>query len=231
MYGVNDVFDYESDIQNPRKGGVEGAKVAKKYHSFVLRAATLINIPFLLYLLIIGSLASNIVLTMVTFFVIAYSAPPLRFKERAFLDSVTSSLHFVGPAIFAISLAQPRFDQLPIIVAFFLWGMASHAFGAVQDITFDRKAGIGSIATIIGAKWTVNFAIILYTLSALVLSVYSTALVPIALCVMLYALNIHPYRAVSDKKSAITNIAWRRFIWLNWLTGAVVTITTIILRT
>src|SRR5690606_23378437 len=25
MYGINDVFDYESDLANPRKGGVEGA--------------------------------------------------------------------------------------------------------------------------------------------------------------------------------------------------------------
>jgi len=25
MYGINDVFDYESDLRNPRKGGVEGA--------------------------------------------------------------------------------------------------------------------------------------------------------------------------------------------------------------
>ena len=27
MYGINDVFDYESDLRNPRKGGVEGALV------------------------------------------------------------------------------------------------------------------------------------------------------------------------------------------------------------
>ena len=25
MYGINDVYDYESDLRNPRKGGVEGA--------------------------------------------------------------------------------------------------------------------------------------------------------------------------------------------------------------
>ena len=28
MYGINDVFDYESDLANPRKGGVEGAPAA-----------------------------------------------------------------------------------------------------------------------------------------------------------------------------------------------------------
>lgn len=32
MYGMNDVFDYESDIVNPRKGGVEGAVLPKTMH-------------------------------------------------------------------------------------------------------------------------------------------------------------------------------------------------------
>ena len=30
MYGVNDVFDYESDMRNPRKGGAEGGVVAPR---------------------------------------------------------------------------------------------------------------------------------------------------------------------------------------------------------
>ncbi|HBB38783.1 MAG TPA: prenyltransferase, partial [Candidatus Aquiluna sp.] len=30
MYGVNDVFDYESDLANPRKGGIEGALLEPK---------------------------------------------------------------------------------------------------------------------------------------------------------------------------------------------------------
>ena len=32
MYGVNDVFDYESDLRNPRKGGIEGALLHPKWH-------------------------------------------------------------------------------------------------------------------------------------------------------------------------------------------------------
>lgn len=28
MYGINDVFDFESDQLNPRKGGAEGAKLS-----------------------------------------------------------------------------------------------------------------------------------------------------------------------------------------------------------
>jgi 1,4-dihydroxy-2-naphthoate octaprenyltransferase len=44
MYGVNDVFDYESDLRNPRKGGIEGDVIrdrsrAKQVHRGILIAS------------------------------------------------------------------------------------------------------------------------------------------------------------------------------------------------
>ena len=39
MYGVNDVFDYASDLANPRKGGVEGALLDPRHHRTVLLSA------------------------------------------------------------------------------------------------------------------------------------------------------------------------------------------------
>ena len=32
MYGINDVFDYASDLANPRKGGIEGALLPRRLH-------------------------------------------------------------------------------------------------------------------------------------------------------------------------------------------------------
>ena len=60
----------------------------------------------------------------------------LRFKEKPFLDSVTSSTHFVSPAVYGLVLAGAEFTTALwlILAAFFLWGIASHAFGAVQDV-------------------------------------------------------------------------------------------------
>jgi 4-hydroxybenzoate polyprenyltransferase len=37
MYGINDVFDYESDLRNPRKGGVEGALLDPRMHRPTIR--------------------------------------------------------------------------------------------------------------------------------------------------------------------------------------------------
>jgi len=165
MYGINDVFDYESDLRNPRKGGIEGALLDKKYHRLTIWSSILLCLPFLAYLYTVSDLTSGLWLTLFVFTVIAYSAPVLRFKERAFLDSLTSASHFVGPMIYALSLTKVDLgsrETLSAILAFTLWGIASHAFGAVQDVTADREANISSIATVIGAKATVRFAFACY---------------------------------------------------------------------
>ena len=229
MYGVNDVFDYESDIRNPRKGSIEGAKEAKSLHPTIISSILVTNLPFVVYFIATGSLLSSIILVAVLFFVGAYSFAGLRFKEIPFLDSITSSLHFVGPLVFALSVTNSLSvpESWPFIVAFFLWGMASHAFGAVQDIIPDRDGGLRSIATYIGARSTVRLSVILYAISSVIVSLQGVVYIPIALCGLLYVANIVMFWSVSDEGSLSTNRAWRRFIWLNLITGFVVTITLI----
>lgn len=161
MYGVNDVFDYESDLANPRKGGIEGALLEPQYHAATLWISALSCVPFVAYLLFVGNAESSVILLLVVFAVVAYSAKHLRFKEIPVLDSFTSALHFVGRMLFGLSLGHGNLlDPVVLIVtaAFLLWGMASHAFGAIQDIKADRQAKIASIATYLGARLTVRLA-------------------------------------------------------------------------
>src|SRR3954469_22007256 len=105
MYGVNDVFDYESDVRNPRKGGVEGVVLDRRVHRLTLVLATVTNLPFVVALVLLGSTASTLALAVSVAAVVAYSAPVLRFKERPLLDSLTSSTHFVSPAVVGLALA------------------------------------------------------------------------------------------------------------------------------
>src|SRR5690606_25128109 len=65
MYGINDVFDYESDLRNPRKGGVEGIVLNRRWHRLTLVTAVASNLPFLVALVVMGSLASAAVLVVV----------------------------------------------------------------------------------------------------------------------------------------------------------------------
>ncbi len=230
MYGINDVFDYESDLRNPRKGGVEGALLDKSVHRTTLWAVVVTNVPFLVALVVLGALSGNgpwswLVLAISVFAVIAYSAPGLRFKEKPFLDSLTSSTHFVSPAVYGLALAGPMWtgQLVAVCVAFFLWGVASHAFGAVQDVLADRAGGIGSVATVIGARATVRLAFVAYLVAGVAL-LFSDFPGPIAAIVVVpYALNVLPWWNVTDAGAESANAGWKRFLWINYLAGFIVT--------
>ena len=225
MYGLNDVFDYESDLRNPRKGSIEGVVLDRRWHRLTIWAAVVSNVPFLVALLVLGTPASAAVLAVSVFAVVAYSAPVLRFKERPFLDSATSSTHFVSPAVFGLVLAggEPTRPAVAALAAFFLWGMASQAFGAVQDVTADRAAGIGSVATWLGAARTVRLAMGLYAAAGIVVLATGRPGALAALLVVPYIVSIAPYRSVPDAECERANAGWRRFIWLNLLTGFLLT--------
>ncbi|WP_442911230.1 prenyltransferase [Leifsonia sp. 109] len=226
MYGINDVFDYESDLRNPRKGGAEGALLDRSAHRRTLIAAAVTTLPFVVYLVIVGSPLSWLVLAFSLFAVLAYSVKGLRFKEVPFLDSATSSVHFVSPALYGLVLAGAVFTpQLwLVLLAFFLWGVGSHAFGAVQDVVPDREGGISSIATAIGAAATVRLAIFAWA-AAGVAMLFTAWPGPLAAVLALpYIAAAAPFWSVTDADSSTANRGWRRFLWINYACGFVVTL-------
>ena len=225
MYGVNDVFDYESDLANPRKGGVEGALLDRRVHRTTLLAATLLPVPFVAYLVAVGSPTSWAVLAVSLFAVLAYSVPGLRFKERPVLDSLTSSTHFVSPALYGLVLAGEPIGRGAwlVLAAFFLWGAASQAFGAVQDIPPDRAAGIGSVATVLGARATVRLAIALYLGGGALMLLTPWPGPLAALLVLPYVVVVWPFRSVRDEDAEVANRGWRQFLGVNYAVGFLVT--------
>lgn len=226
MYGINDVFDYESDIRNPRKGGAHGAILDRRMHRITLWAAGLSCLPFVVFLVIAGSPLSWLVLALSLFFVVFYSAPPLRLKEVPFADSITSSIHFFSPAVYGLVLAGAvwTWQLAAIILAFALWGVASHAFGAVQDVAADRQAGISSIATARGARWTVRFALACYAAAGIVMLTTAWPGQLAALLVLPYLAAVWPFRSVTDETADSATRGWRRFLWINQLAGFGVTL-------
>lgn len=225
MYGINDVFDYESDLANPRKGGLQGAVLDRTAHRTTLIAAVALCVPFVVWLVLVGNPLSWLVLAISLFAVAAYSVPGLRFKERPFLDSMTSSTHFVSPAVYGLVLAGATWTPalFALLVAFFLWGIGSHAFGAVQDVVPDRIGRIRSVATAIGAAATVRFAMAAWLLSGLLMLFTQWPGPLAALLVLPYLATAAPYWKVTDAKSAQSNRGWRRFIWINYGVGFFVT--------
>ena len=225
MYGINDVFDYASDAANPRKGGVEGALLVPGRHRLTVIAAVAVCLPFVVALVALGDPASWAVLAVSLFAVAAYSVPGLRFKEIPFLDSLTSSVHFVSPAVYALVLAGAVVTPqlLALLLAFLAWGVASHAFGAVQDIVPDREGGIASIATVLGARRTVRFAIGAWTVAGALMLATAWPGPLAALFVAPYIAVAAPFAYLADADSARANAGWKRFLGINYVVGFLVT--------
>jgi 4-hydroxybenzoate polyprenyltransferase len=189
-------------------------------------------LPFVIYLAAVGNPASWAVLAVSLCAVIAYSMKGLRFKEIPVLDSLTSSTHFVSPAVYGLVLAGAVFTPALwlILAAFFLWGIASHAFGAVQDINADREGGLSSIATVFGAAWTSRFALVAYALAAVFLVAAAgtgKAAWPVfyaAFVCIPYIVMVAPFVRLRDADAERANRGWRFFLAINFVAGFVVTI-------
>jgi len=221
MYGVNDIYDYESDMKNPRKNSVEGGLLEKSKHGPLWYAIIALNLPFLIYFLATSTTLARLLLTALIFFCISYSAKPLRFKEIPILDSINSALHFTLPFVFGLAYGQASQFYWPVIISFMAWGMASQAFGAIQDIKPDRAAKIASIATFFGAKRTNTFATSLYIVAATIVII---AYFPLGIfaggLIGLYALNTSFFtKFKSDANSSKFRRGWQNFMWLNILVG------------
>lgn len=237
MYGLNDVFDYESDLKNPRKGGIEGALLEPRWHRPMTFWSIALCIPFLAFFALTWNTASLIALAVFVFTVIAYSAKGLRFKEVPVLDSITSASHFVGPMIVGLLVAggDPARSFGPFtcyaLVAFTCWAMASHAFGAIQDIKADREAGIASFATTFGARKTAIFVVALYYTAAFA-TIFAApnffAAVALGFVGIAYARAALPATKLTDDECELANRGWRKFLWLNMIAGFVVTISLIV---
>ena len=108
-----------------------------------------------------------------------------------------------------------------MLAAFLLWGMASHALGAIQDVAYDRAAGIASVATVLGARTTALAVTVTYLASGVLLATLGGAALIAAAGTLAYAalgawVALHP-----DEKTA--RRAWRSFMGLNLPAGALVT--------
>jgi 4-hydroxybenzoate polyprenyltransferase len=224
LYGINDLYDYESDRRNPRKGGsVEGGLVAPEKATPLWIAIGLTNVPLLIALPLLGGPTVAPALLVTVAVALAYSVPPVRTKVIPILDSVTSSLHFVLPAICGGLVAGSSLASLPwaILAAFFLWGVASQALGAIQDVRYDREAGIGSVATAFGERPTAVLSCLAYCLAAAIVGLEGGY--GLAAAVILLPYPLLAFSVASNPGPLTARRAWKGFLGMNLLSGFLLT--------
>ncbi len=163
IYGINDIFDYETDKHNPKKIAYE-TLVRPKEQKQLWRWIAITNAPFLLLLPLLGNNGRWAVAGFL-FFGVFYSMPPIRAKVRPLLDSVFNVL-YIFPGIVGYAVVSKTLPSLYLCLAAAFWCMAMHAYSAVPDIEADRKAKIDTIATKLGKTGTLLFCLACYGLAA-----------------------------------------------------------------
>lgn len=176
IYGTNDIFDQETDAKNPRKGSLEGARIQPEEVRPIWTAVVLLNLPFLVYFLLSLPLSATLWMLLYAVLFAGYSAPPLRFKARPFLDSLSNAA-YAFPLVFT-PLALSEEVVWPAAVGLMAWSAAKHTFDAVQDILEDRRTGIETTAVRLGARGVVLWSGFWWTLATVCFAVVN---LPVAL--------------------------------------------------
>lgn len=219
VYGINDVYDYETDKLNPRKNSIEGALVEPVYHKPIWWLAMALCALFLPIIFNLGGWALLLLFLIGILNAIFYSAPPIRFKGVPILDSISSSLHFVFPALIGVLITNHFYYSLYVLFAFFLWGIASHIIGAIPDIQYDKKAKISTVATFLGKRFAVIIAVFFYCFSGILLMLGSVPMIFILL-LLPYCFNAASF--LMDKRFSMLK-PFRYFMYYNLFYGFVST--------
>jgi 4-hydroxybenzoate polyprenyltransferase len=233
IYGINDLFDYETDKHNEKKKSYE-ALLEPKNRARFLKIFSAIIIPSIFVMLWVilfeynKTIQGNYFLDYdpniyglwslvgFLFFGIFYSTPPIRAKTKPFLDAFFNIL-YVFPGILAYALIANKLPPNAIIIAATLWVMAMHAFSAVPDIDADKKAGINTIATVLGRNVTIILCASMYILSAVYTYEYLGYISVIAGAVYLVLMIAAYY---SKTKSDLFKI-YKLFPYINVVVGFV----------
>jgi 4-hydroxybenzoate polyprenyltransferase len=193
IYGVNDVFDQETDANNPRKGTLEGARIRPEDVRPIWTGVLLTNLPFLVYFVFLLSFGAILWMLLYALLFVGYSVPPARFKTRPYLDAISNAA-YAFPLVFTpLALSAPVL--WPAAVGLMAWSAAKHTFDAVQDVEEDRKVGMETTAVRLGPKGVVLWS---GSLWALATACFALVNVPVALVnaaiagSLLYALRRNP---------------------------------------
>ncbi len=176
VYGINDIFDFETDRLNPKKAEYE-MLVRPESHRRLAIWTIVLNLPFLIAAFFI---APSALMPLAAFLILSilYSAPPVRAKTIPIVDSLFNIL-YVFPAAFAYQVLTRHFPPLTVMIAAGAWTSAMHAYSAIPDIDADRQAGLSTIATLLGKTGTLTFCFAMYV-SAVVCAYQYLGMIAIA---------------------------------------------------
>jgi lycopene elongase/hydratase (dihydrobisanhydrobacterioruberin-forming) len=225
IYGINDIYDYETDKLNPKKLQWYEALVLPSEQTQLWKRIITTTIPFIILVMILRYdiyTSWNILYEWATiysffwflFFSWQYSAYPIRAKAKPIIDMIFSAGHYVMTAVFAWTLIAPIMEiNWRYVVAGMCWCMAMHLYSAIPDIQADAEAWLSTTAMLTWERGGLILCVILYALAA-VLSVSWIGIISLILWAVYLIMMIWTWVRLRD----ISQI-YRYFPWVNMVSG------------
>ena len=164
LYGVNDLFDADTDSRNPKKGLVEH-RLSQSERPLAWSAVASALVLALTLVVAQRSFADGAMLSAFVVLAVAYSTPPVRLKTRPILDSASNVL-YAAPGFLGWQQASGQpVHAIPVLIAG-LWTAAMHLFSAIPDIESDREAGLSTTATLVGLRGSLAVCTVLWLMFA-----------------------------------------------------------------
>jgi 4-hydroxybenzoate polyprenyltransferase len=162
-YYINQIFDYESDLINKKLGFLQRGMISRKEMWTAYIGLSLIS---LLTAFIIGYLI-GLLMVLVFLLGFAYSAPPMRFKDRPITGLLTNSIAYgllLPLVVIAIEKRITTGDfMLPLY--FFMAVSAGYLLTIIPDREGDMKSGKITLAAILPDIYLMLIALLLLYLS------------------------------------------------------------------
>ncbi|NUM54752.1 MAG: UbiA family prenyltransferase [Candidatus Hydrogenedentes bacterium] len=150
IYGWNDIADWATDRQNPRKDSyIFGARPTDAERAILPIGIILAQIPFFVYFTFAEGVKAIGLIAALCAAVITYNGPRWGFKNWPVVDLLNQSGYLL---VFVLSSWLNDVQQLPWQAFIFgaAFAMHSHLFGASMDIEPDKAAGRRTTAVLLG---------------------------------------------------------------------------------
>ena len=170
LYGINDRYDSDTDTFNVKKGTKEHRLQLREQRSLV----TALAVTVLLYAVAFVSLTLNnetrLAGILLIFLAVSagYSMPPVRFKARPFLDSLSNALYII-PGVFGYVLYARAFPSWIVLAGLGCWAVAMHLYSAIPDIAADTKAKLRTTAVVLGERTSLFLCAALWLMFTLIM--------------------------------------------------------------
>jgi 4-hydroxybenzoate polyprenyltransferase len=162
LYGLNDVYDLETDRANPRKGDAQGLLISEGERRFLLKAVYLPPLVALSCAARFGSAAHALMMGLFVLSSFAYSHPWIRAKGIPFVDTFTSATVYLSPILVARTIHAPLVSLDPALLLLLLPASGIHTVTTLTDYEEDRRANVTTTAVFLGRRRASVYALLTF---------------------------------------------------------------------